>query len=130
MGRMGPGFRADLEAELLPYPGARFMPQILHTSCQRRCGSCFHASTSVPSDRSSDEGGWALLLMFPLLVLGRLHRQGAAGHCDLRERCRRFESGEWQALLSEFRAASETASTQAEQAGDGAMSDEDDEPVV
>lgn len=77
----------------------------------------------------ADEGGcqWALLLMFPLLVLGRLHRGGDGGHRNVSERCKRFESGEWQALFSGFRAASEVAATQAELARDDALSEEDDE---
>ena len=116
----------DLEAELLPHHGDRFMPRIPH-AVRGDVARAFALPLQRIQTDPADEGGWALLLMFPLLVLGRLQRGGDAGHRDLRERCRRFESGEWQALLSEFRAASEVAATQTEQRRDGAPSEEDDE---
>ena len=115
----------DLESELLPRPGDHFMPRIAH-AVRGDVARAFTLPLQRIQTDPADEGGWALLLMFPLLVLGRLRRGGDAGHSDLRERCRRFESGEWQALLSEFRAASEAAATQADQTRDGAPSEEDD----
>ncbi len=113
----------DLQSELLPRAGARLLsrvPRAVRGDVARAFSLPLHRIQADPQD----EGGWALLLLFPLMVLGRLQRGGDAGHRDLRERCRRFESGEWQSLLAEFRAASGSAAAQAEQHQAG---EEDDE---
>jgi hypothetical protein len=48
-----------------------------------------------------DEGAWAVLLLFPALVLGALDKGSGAGTRSLNARCRQFESGDWEALLAE-----------------------------
>lgn len=116
----------DLQEELLPRPGGRLMPRIPH-AVRGDVARAFSLPLQRIATDPFDEGGWALLLLFPLLVLGRLHRGGDAGHHDLRERCRRFENGDWQALLSEYRAASDAAATEAEQRRGTNPSEEDHE---
>ncbi len=103
----------DLDAELLPRAGSRLLSRIPR-AVRGEVSRAFSLPLQQIQTHPQDEGGWALLLLFPLMVLGRLQRGGDAGHRDLRERCRRFESGDWQALLAEFRTASEAAAAQAE----------------
>ena len=50
----------------------------------------------------TDEGAWAILLLFPILVLGALVWGGRAGLRNLKDRCRRFESGDWEGLLDDY----------------------------
>jgi hypothetical protein len=66
--------------------------------------------------------------LFPALVLGALDRGGGAGTRNLNARCRRFESGEWEALLAEHHEREDELAEEREEReggprGDGEPSD-------
>jgi hypothetical protein len=68
-----------------------------------------------------DEGAWAVLLLFPALVLGALDRGGGAGTRNLNARCRRFESGDWEALLAEHHEREDELAEEREEREGGAQ---------
>src|SRR3569833_2280192 len=87
----------DLEEELLPGYGARQkrIPQAARGDLAR---ALLLPLKRIVADHT-DEGAWALFLLFPILVLGRLVRRKSTSLRNLKERCRRFESGDWEGLL-------------------------------
>jgi hypothetical protein len=89
----------DLEEELLPSIGSRQIriPRAARASLARALLLPLKRIEADPLD----EGAWAVLLLFPALVLGALDRGGGADTRNLNARCRRFESGDWEALLAE-----------------------------
>lgn len=107
----------DLEEELLPGYGARQkrIPQAARGDLAR---ALLLPLKRIVADHT-DEGAWALFLLFPILVLGRLVRGGSAGLRNLKERCRRFESGDWEGLLDDHHEAEDRLAEQFEEAERG-----------
>jgi hypothetical protein len=62
-------------------------------------------------------------LLFPALVLGALDRGGGAGTRNLNARYRRFESGEWEALLAEHHEREDELAEEREEREGGAQGD-------
>jgi hypothetical protein len=102
----------DLEEELLPDFGARQVriPQAAHGDLAR---ALLLPLKRIVADHT-DEGAWAILFLFPILVLGALVRGGSAGLRNLKDRCRRFESGDWEGLLDDHHEADELLAAQFE----------------
>ena len=116
----------DLEEELLPSPAPRLrrIPQAARAAVTRVFLLPLRRIVADPTD----EGAWALFLLIPLLVLGALDRGGGAGLRNLKERCRRFESGDWAGLLSEHREAEDRlAETQEADGHDAELGEPTDE---
>jgi hypothetical protein len=68
----------------------------------------------------TDEGAWAIVFLFPILVLGALVRGGSAGLRNLKDRCHRFESGDWEGLLDDHHEAGELLAERFEEGEHGA----------
>jgi hypothetical protein len=90
----------DLEEELLPSIGLRQIRISLAARANLARTPLLFPLKRIEAD-PLDEGAWAVLLLFPTLVLGALDRGGDAGTRNLNARCRRFESGDWETLLAE-----------------------------
>ncbi|GAQ92057.1 hypothetical protein KFL_009140010, partial [Klebsormidium nitens] len=108
----------DLEEELLPGFGTRQIriPQAARGDLAR---ALLLPLKKIVADHT-DEGAWAILLLFPTLVLGALVRGGKAGLRNLKERCRRFESGDWEGLLDDHHEAEDLLAERFEEGEHGA----------
>jgi hypothetical protein len=89
----------DLEEVLLPSIGLRQIrtPQAAWANLARALLLPLQRIEADPLE----EGAWAVLLLFPALVLGALDRGGGADTRNINARCQRFESGNWETLLAE-----------------------------
>jgi hypothetical protein len=108
----------DLEEELLPCFGARQVriPQAARVDL---AGVLLLPLKRIVADHT-DEGAWAILFLFPIPVLGALVRGGSAGLRNLKDRCRRFKSGDWESLLDDHHEAEELLAERFEEGEHGA----------
>jgi hypothetical protein len=114
-----PSASVDLEEELLPSIGPRQIriPQAAQADLARDLLLPLKRIKADPLD----EGAWAVLLLFPALVLGALDRGGGADTRNLNARCRRFKSGDWKALLAEHHKREEELAEEREEREGGAQ---------
>jgi hypothetical protein len=110
----------------LPRPGSRLLTRIPYGAT-----GDVACAFSLPLQRiqtdSMDEGAWALLLLLPYLVLGRLEGAGEGGTQDLMRRCWRFEAS-WRVAVfarAEFRTRAAADVERREHRGPLSAADED-----
>jgi hypothetical protein len=70
----------------------------------------------------TNEGAWAILFLFPILVLGGTRTGRERGLRNLKNRCCRFESGDWEGLLDDHHEAEELLAERFEEGSTGLRS--------
>jgi hypothetical protein len=111
----------DLEKELLPSSiGSRQIriPQAARANLARALLLRLKRIEAGPLN----EGAWAVLLLFPALVLaGAIDKGGGASTRNLNARCRRFESGDWETPLAEHHEREDELAEEREEREEGAQ---------